>query len=80
MRCHQCPRPALYKVEIDDQGIPLCLDCWNKLQTTYYRNFLMNAAMINQSMDHMDEVTGLGSSGGRIPVEALARAMQRSNV
>lgn len=76
MKCQQCPRPAFYQVE----GMALCLDCYSKLETINFRKFLMNAAMMNQSMDHMDEVSGFGSSSGRIPVEALARAMQRSTV
>lgn len=81
MRCHQCPRPAFYVVgQEGEQGVPLCLDCWSKLETVNYRKFLMNAAMMNQAADDMDMVTGIPLGGGRIPVAAMARAMQRSNV
>jgi hypothetical protein len=41
--------------------------------------FLQNAAMMNQAMDHMDEITGFGQSGGRIPVAALAGAMKHGS-
>jgi hypothetical protein len=78
MRCHQCPRPAFY--EVGDEKIPLCLDCWSKFEEANFRKFLMNAAMMNQTMDHMDEITGLGRTGGRIPVAAIAGAFRRSAV
>ncbi|WP_152493269.1 hypothetical protein [Roseovarius sp. THAF27] len=42
-------------------------------------SFLQNAAMMNNALDHMDMVTGIPSSGGRLPVQALAKAMQRSH-
>lgn len=41
--------------------------------------FLQNAAMMNQAMDQMDTVTGLPSTEGRLPVQALARAMQKGH-
>jgi hypothetical protein len=78
MRCHQCPRPALYK--ITDQEIPLCLECYQKWQSIQNIQFLQNAAMMNQALDDMDEISGIPSVGGRIPVTALARAMQKSHV
>lgn len=78
MKCHQCPRPAFYQV--GDEGIPLCIECWSKLEETNFRKFLMNAAMANQAMDDMDEISGLGRSGGRIPVAAIAGAFGRGAV
>lgn len=75
MRCHQCSRPALY--QITDQEIPLCLICFERWQSIQNIQFLQNAAMMNQSLDDMDEISGISSSGGRIPVSEIARAMQR---
>lgn len=73
MPCAQCRKPAFYQV--GDQKVPLCLDCWHKFQQANFLQFLQNAAMMNQAMDDMDEMTGFGPSGGRIPVAALASAM-----
>ena len=74
MKCHQCERPALYKY---DDGLSLCIQCNALLQENNYRSFLMNAAMMNNAMDHMDLVTGIHLGEGRIPVSALAQAMSR---
>jgi uncharacterized Zn ribbon protein len=76
MKCHQCERPALYEVG----DIPLCLECWSKLQEANFREFLMNAAMANQALDDMDAVTGIRSVEGRIPVAAMAGAFRRGSV
>jgi hypothetical protein len=35
--------------------------------------------MMNQVLDDMDMVTGFHTPGGRLPVVALARAMQRTH-
>jgi hypothetical protein len=85
MKCQQCERPAFY--ECGDQRIPLCIECYSKLAEAdsklaeaNFRKFLMNAAMINQSLDDMDFVTGLASGGGRIPVAAIAGAFRRGSV
>jgi hypothetical protein len=75
MRCNQCPRPAIYQVS--DQRIPLCLDCYHKFQTINHMQFLQNAAMMNQALDDMDEISGIASGGGRIPVAEMAKAMQK---
>jgi hypothetical protein len=75
MRCNKCPRPAIYQVS--DQRIPLCLDCYHKFQTVNYMQFLQNAAMMNQALDDMDEISGFASGGGRIPVAEMAKAMQK---
>jgi hypothetical protein len=77
MRCHQCPKPALYGVS--DQNIPLCLDCFHKWQQIGYMQFLQHAAMMNQAADDMDSMVGF-RTGGRIPVVALANAMQKRHV
>jgi hypothetical protein len=42
--------------------------------------FLQNAAMMNQAMDDMDEISGISLGGGRIPVAALAGAMKSGSV
>ncbi|QFT81871.1 hypothetical protein FIU89_14705 [Roseovarius sp. THAF27] len=77
MKCHQCDRPALFRVA--DEGVPLCLDCYAQWSHINNMSFLQNAAMMNNALDHMDMVTGIPSSGGRLPVQALAKAMQRSH-
>jgi signal transduction histidine kinase len=78
MICQQCSRPAFYQV--GNEAIPLCLDCWSKLEETNFRKFLMSAAMANQALDDMNAVTGLSGIGGRIPVAAIASAFRRSSV
>jgi hypothetical protein len=77
MPCSQCRRPTFF--EVGDQRVQLCLDCWHKLQHGNFLQFLQNAAMMNQAMDHMDEITGFGQTGGRIPVAALARVMSKNS-
>lgn len=77
MKCHQCERPALFR--IGDPGVPVCLDCYAKWSHIMNMQFLQNAAMMNQALDDMDMVTGFHTPGGRMPVQALARAMQRSH-
>jgi hypothetical protein len=59
---------------------PLCLDCWNKLQSAHYMQFLINAAGANQALDDMDMITGFRTPGGRIPVAELARAIVKGPV
>ncbi len=41
--------------------------------------FLQLAAMMNQSSDAVEMITGFPNSGGRMPVQALAQAMRRSH-
>jgi hypothetical protein len=77
MKCNQCDRPAMYLIG-EDGKIPLCLDCYAKLSHIHQMQFLQNAAMMNLAMDQIDKVTGFPSSGGRMPVHALAQAIRRS--
>jgi len=76
MKCSQCAAPAFYRVQ--EQGIPLCLQCYSILHRINSIDFLMNVAMLNQSMDQMDAMSGVGLSGDRIPVQHIARAIQGS--
>jgi Zn-dependent M16 (insulinase) family peptidase len=76
MKCQQCNRPAFFR----QGGVPLCIECSHKLQSILNSQFIQNAAMMNQALDQMDFVTGIPSMGGRIPVESLARAMQKAHV
>ncbi|MGL3210928.1 hypothetical protein [Bradyrhizobium sp. BR 1433] len=78
MKCNQCDRPAIYRV--GDADVPLCLDCWNKFQSANYMQFLINAASANQALDDMDFISGFHTSGGRIPVAELARAIVKGPV
>jgi hypothetical protein len=81
MRCHQCERPALWKVS--DTGPVLCLDCMHKLQQITNVQFLQNAAMLNLALDEMDAIGasfGAPGSEARIPVDAIARAMKGNAV
>jgi hypothetical protein len=77
-RCSQCPTPALYVIGDHGGERPLCLACYSKLEDINFRKFLMVAAGANQAADDMDSMVGLGRVGGRIPVEALARAASMS--
>lgn len=78
MKCHQCDRPAMYLVG-DKNQIPLCLHCYAKLSHIMNMQFLQNAAMLNQASDDIDMAMGFPSSGGRVPVQAIAQAMKRSH-
>ena len=78
MKCYQCDRPAFFGVT--DKAIPLCLDCCEKLKRIQHIEFLQHAAMLNQAMDDMDAVAPFGITGGRIPVAALAKAVQKAVV
>jgi hypothetical protein len=64
---------------VGDQKIPLCLDCWHKFQQAQLWQFLQNAAMVNQALDDMDMISGFSIGGGRIPVAALAGAMNKGS-
>jgi hypothetical protein len=63
----------------DENKFLLCLDCCEKWSHITNMEYLQNAATLNQALDEMDMSTGIPSSGGRVPVQALARAMQRSH-
>jgi hypothetical protein len=63
----------------DQNNIPLCLDCFSKLSHVNHMQFLQNAAMMNRALDDLEMTTGFSSSGGRIPVQAMAQAMQRNH-
>ena len=69
----------MYEIGDDSGKILLCLSCYAKWSHIQSMQFLQNAAMMNQAMDHMDMVTGLPSTKGRLPVQALARAMQKGH-
>lgn len=74
MKCHQCERPALY----DMGGIHLCLRCSEILTRMQHQEFLINAAAANQALDDMEMVSGVSLGGGRMPLAAIARALQGS--
>lgn len=54
----------------------LCIDCEHKRVSIDGMRFIQAAAMINQSLDDMDAAFGFPSSGGRIPINAIATAMR----
>lgn len=78
MKCSYCDKPAMYQYK---NNIQLCLDHHAtaenvRLQAEHQRlgEALLNAAMLNQSLDDMDAVAPFGLTGGRIPVAAIAAA------
>ncbi len=75
MNCVQCSRPAFYQVE---NGVPVCLTCWAIIQDIHFRNWLQNAAMLNQANDDMHALMPIGPVAGRIPVSDIAKAASRS--
>lgn len=75
MKCNQCEKPALYQYE----NIHFCLDCYHKIIQINNIQFLQAAAMANQALDDMDMVTGMRTTGGRVPVAALAMAARGSD-
>jgi hypothetical protein len=78
VKCHQCDRPAFWSYGEDRP--PLCLHCAEKLQHILNAQFLQNVAMLNQAQDDLDFIMPVAPTKGRIPVEAMARAMQRGSV
>src|SRR5262245_57113392 len=83
MRCHQCERPAIYRME----NFVLCLQCADQLQSLADRQqaivnaqFLQNAAMLNQSIDHSDSMIPLGMRSDLVPLAEIARAMSGRTV
>lgn len=77
MKCNQCERPALYRMS---DNTALCLDCNFKVSQIRYSEFLINAAMMNQTMDDMEMAVGMQMSNERIPVAELAKAAQGKTV
>jgi hypothetical protein len=77
MKCHQCTTPAFVTVAHFGQDVPLCLDCYSKLNIIQNAEFLRSAAMMNQALDDMDMMVPIAPSSGRIPVKDLAKAMQK---
>jgi hypothetical protein len=77
MKCHQCPTPAFVQIEHFGRDVPLCLDCYAKLKSIKNIEFLQNAAMMNHAMDEMDAMMPFGPSGGRVPINDIAKAMQK---
>lgn len=56
----------------------MCLACYGRLEDIRFRQYLMLSASSNQALDEMDFMVGFGRTGGRIPVEALAKAASMS--
>lgn len=78
MTCHQCQRPALYRFGEGAQSYVLCLSCYAVLEDIEFKKFLKLSAMLNQSMDAMDNVAPWGPRSERIPVAEIARAASAS--
>jgi len=72
MKCNQCDRPAFY--QFGDAG--LCIDCEHKRVSIHGIQFLQAAALMNQSLDDLDAVSGFHTPGGRIPLNAIANAIR----
>ncbi|MDW3118980.1 MAG: hypothetical protein R8G60_15280 [Roseovarius pacificus] len=77
MKCYQCDKPAMYM--IGDENVPLCLNCYSTWSHIQNMQFLQNAAMVNHALDEIDMVTGFRSMEGRLPVQEIARAMQKGH-
>jgi hypothetical protein len=80
MRCSQCQNNAFYRIGNDAGGeTALCLQCLSIWEGIQFREWLKNAAMLNNASDSMDSILGgLGPPSPRIPVEATARAASMS--
>lgn len=79
MKCNQCERPAIYKYS---EELSLCLHCHNMMteakereSQTRFREFLMEATMLNQAQDDLELALPIGPKADRIPVAALANAI-----
>jgi hypothetical protein len=78
VKCHQCDRPAFWSY--GDKGPALSIHCAEKLQHILNAKFLQNDAMMNHALDQFDFIMPIVPTKGRIPVDSMARAMQRGSV
>jgi hypothetical protein len=88
MKCDQCERPAVFDYSQEEgKNLHLCLDCSHKLQAVLEsqqsirdRQWLTNAAMLNQANADMDAWYPVGTMSRMIPVAEIAKAMSKATV
>lgn len=78
MKCHQCEQPAFWAT--GEKGIPLCLNCSEKLQSIVDRQFVQNAAMMNLASEEMDAATGYICPSPRIPLTDVINSLRKTPV
>src|SRR5262245_14308083 len=65
MKCHNCPKPAMYAV--GPTQVPLCLDCYEKNARVAAIQHEQAERMINYFTDQIDATFGLPPMGPRFP-------------
>lgn len=76
MPCYQCSRAALYVVQLGDNEVPLCLDCYFKFSQIQQQQLENNERLINYFSDQMDMTVGFGIGGPRFPTRPQPVYMQ----
>ena len=64
-QCHNCPKPSI--IFVGDGKIPLCLDCWAKLEQTLDLEVAQHERHLNYLADEIDMSMGMPRSGPRYP-------------
>ncbi len=78
--CHQCGKPALYTIE--DEKIPLCLDCFERHQNLIQRQLEESARVMNYATGQMELLAGLppGSLGPRMHILSAPQPVTFNNI
>jgi hypothetical protein len=67
MKCHNCPKNAMFWVGDDTGQVPLCLDCWTRYENAVLRQQEEMERQINYLSDEMDALVGLSPTSPRYP-------------
>ncbi len=63
-KCSQCDTPAI----VEMGGNPLCVNCYSKFEQASHLRYAQLAALANQAADDIDDIVGLGRTGGRLRI------------
>lgn len=69
--CHQCSRPPLFQIEVEQGSIYLCLDCKLKLTQHNYMCNDMIERLINHQNDQMEMIAGVRGALPRFPARQI---------
>lgn len=67
MPCHQCNKPAMYKIQAEGGTFSLCLDCYFKFSQIQQQELESNERMLNYLGDQIWASVGLPPMGPRFP-------------
>lgn len=67
MKCHNCPKKALYLVGPKEQQVPLCLDCYARLAEVHMREEEALERQLNQVYAEVEMISGMPGLFPRYP-------------